>query len=150
MPRRVRGQITHFAMILQAWDEKSAPSDEKLVQVLKRILHTDRARTGFDKIIPLPKCRTPVVKFTHQPTGMECDISFNTRLVTIYQGATQGVTQTRYTLLTIPMECNSVIRELSLTVRVWVSDPPNLYECVSHTDRERERVLSFPYTDSVY
>jgi len=46
------------------------------------------------------------------------------------------------------MECNSVVRELTLTVKVWVSDPPNLSMSVYPTLTERE--LSFPYTDSVY
>jgi len=40
-------------------------------------------------------------------------------------------------LLAKLMECNSVVRELTLTVKVWVSDPPNFSMSVYLTLTER-------------
>lgn len=45
---------------------------------VKRLLY--KSKNVFERIVLIPKARTPIIKFGHAPTGTNCDISFKNGL----------------------------------------------------------------------
>lgn len=59
-------------------DSKTGWTPRTLFKEVKYYLY--KRRETFDKIIPIPKAKTPIIKFCHSVTSTNCDISFKNNL----------------------------------------------------------------------
>ena len=83
MARNIQVCATPGLFHMQVWDGE-LPDAKKLLVTIKGMMYREQYNFGISKIVPIPQARIPVIKFRHEPTMMDCDISFNKRYVNIY------------------------------------------------------------------